>query len=120
MKATAVLVLSGDDESGLVDAILQLGLSVLIRKTMDQALRAVRHESLAAIVLDCRQSDVDPLEFVLNVRDMDEKTPIVVMGESYLSDDDEALRVVPHMYVLSRGNTPEQVAKGLAETLEES
>ena len=117
MKPTAVLVLASDDEKGLVDAILQLGLSVLTRKTMDQALTAVRHESLAAIVVDRRQVDVDPLELVLNVRDVDQETPILVIGESAASGDDGALCRIPHTFLLSRGGTPEQVAEGLAEAL---
>ena len=118
MKPTAVLVLAGDNEKGFVDAILQLGLSALTRKTMDQALTAVRHESLVAIVIDRKQADVDPLEFVLNVRDVDEETPILVIGESAPSGDDDALCLIPHTFLLSRGGTPEQVAEGLAATLE--
>ena len=117
MKPTAVLVLAGDDEQGLVDAILQLGLSVLTRETMDETLRTVRHESLAAIVLDRKQADVDPLEFALNVRDVDKETHILVIGESPPSGDDDALRLIPHTFLLSRGDTAEQVAEGLAGTL---
>jgi len=118
MRSTAVLVLAGDDEKGLVDGILQLGLSALTRKTMDQALTALRHESLAAIVVDREEADVDALEFALNVRDVDEETPVLVIRDTTSSGDDDALRLVPHTFLVSRGDTPEQLAEGLAAALE--
>ena len=53
----------------------------MARGNIQGILDKLQHEQFGAIVLDQRYSDTDVLELILNVRDIDQKTPVVVLGE---------------------------------------
>lgn len=75
-----VLVLGRYADWRLMDAFYNLGLSVLVRETIEAALDRLRHERCAAVVVDRKYTDADILEFVLNVRDVDNDIPVIVIG----------------------------------------
>jgi hypothetical protein len=62
----------------------------------------LRSERFAAVLVDRGATDVDALEFVLNVRDINEHVPVVVVGSTGDTDDEEALRAQPRTQVLDR------------------
>lgn len=88
MKSQSVLVLGTYKNEGLVDALLDIGLAPLVRENIQSVLDKVRHERFGAIVVDQRYADIDVLELILNVRDVDEQIPVVVIGKL----NDEAVR----------------------------
>lgn len=47
---------------------------------MEEALHAILSLKFAALFIDKDYAKVDALEFILNVRDVDRHTPIVVVG----------------------------------------
>ncbi len=115
MEATALLVLGSMTERTLVDALFDLGLAPLVRDSMSSALSKLRSERFAAVLLDRDSTDVDALEFVLNVRDIDEHVPVVVVGRAGDGSDEEALRAQPGTQVLDRSR--EQVMAALERLL---
>jgi len=85
-----------------VNALLDLGFSPMLRSSMSSALSKLRSERFAAVLVDRGTIDVDALEFVLNVRDINEHVPVVVVGPTDDTDDEEALRAQPGTQVLDR------------------
>ena len=75
-----VLVLGTEDNSKLINVIFELGLLPLRREKMFTALDKVRHEQFDAIFLDKNRKDVDDLEFILNIRDIGQHMPVIILG----------------------------------------
>lgn len=77
-----VLVLTHDEHSDLIDTLFDLGYVPLIRHKMVSALKDIHHKSAAAVFLDVQFVEIDALEFVINVRDIDQQLPIVILNGS--------------------------------------
>ncbi len=88
MKSQAVLVLGTYANKGLIDILFGIGLAPLVRDSIQGILDKLRHEQFGVIIADCKYANIDILEFVLNVRDIDEQTLVVVLGKL----NDEAVR----------------------------
>ena len=85
MRSQSVLVLGTYTNKGLIDILLGIGLTTLVRENIQGVLDKLRHEQFGAIVVDQRYANPDVLEFILNVRDIDKQIPVVVLGK--LSDE---------------------------------
>lgn len=85
MRSQSVLVLGTYANKGLIDILLGIGLAPLVRENIQGVLDKLRHEKFGAILVDQRYANPDVLELVLNVRDIDERVPVVVLGK--LSDE---------------------------------
>jgi len=85
MRSQSVLVLGTYTNKGLIDILLGIGLAPLVRENIQGVLDKLRHEQFGAIVVDQRYANPDVLELILNVRDIDEQIPVVVLGK--LSDE---------------------------------
>lgn len=81
MKMKTTLVLGADKWKGLENKLIQAGLVPLVRDGIQEALEEIRHKPLVAIVIDRDNINFDVLEFVLNVRDLDNETPIIMIGQ---------------------------------------
>lgn len=91
MKSIAALVVGNDEQRTLEQALDRMGLIPLVRKTIWEALDKLRRESFAAIFIERDSGTVDPLEFILNARDFDARTPIFVVGRFGRDQVDRAL-----------------------------
>ena len=80
MARTSVLILGSNSNKELEDLFFDLGLNWILRETMSAALSALRRESFATVVVDRDRVEVDVLEFILNVRDIDRRTPVIILG----------------------------------------
>jgi len=118
MKATALLVLGSVTDRTLVDALFDLGFSPLVRDSMSSALSKLRSERFAAVLVDGDAIDVDVLEFVLNVRDINEHVPVVVVGRSLDESGEEVLRDhLAHLGTVVLDGSPDEVIAGLEQVL---
>jgi len=79
---SSVLVLTNDEQSDLVDTLFELGYIPLIREKMVTALKDIHHKSAAVVFLDMQFVEIDALEFVINVRDIDQHLPVVIVNGS--------------------------------------
>ena len=79
---SSVLVLTNDETSEVVEALFDLGYVPLIRTKMTTALKDIRHKCVTVIFLDLRCVEIDALEFVINVRDIDQYLPVVIVNGS--------------------------------------
>ena len=113
MKPPAVLVLGSISNWDFLDAIFRAGFESLVRETMQGAIAKLRREGFAAIVVDRDHADVDVLEFVLNVRDMDQETPVIVVGSSPDDESHQALMSQPRTLLLGKLENPDELLEEL-------
>lgn len=80
MNSQIVLVLGNYANRRLVEVLEGLGFASQVWGSMQHTLEKIRHQKFTAILVDQKFTKADVLEFVLNVRDIDKKVPIVVIG----------------------------------------
>ena len=80
IQNTAVLVAGVREKEELVQGLHYLGLIPLVRWSMKGALDLLHRESFKAVIVSQKCHHIDPLEFVLNVRDINLAVPIIVVG----------------------------------------
>lgn len=112
MTSANVLILGSKTHCRWVDALFDSGLDPVVEETIQDAVDEVRHDRFAVIVVDRPHAAEDVLEFVLNVRDIDEETPILAVGRGRTVIDEGILRRQRGVEVLER-ITP----RALAETV---
>ena len=117
MRSTAALVMGRDENKHVMNLLLNAGLVPLVQRNIPQALDKLRHEHFAMIVVDRSHTDVDVLEFILNVRDIDGEIPIVVIGQSDDTLDDQILRAQPRTFVSGQYDSPEHFAREIGQIL---
>lgn len=81
MRLQSVLVFGNYANKGLIDMLFGVGLAPLMRGDIQGVVDKLRHEQFAAVIIDGRHANVDILELVINIRDIDQQTPVVVLGK---------------------------------------
>lgn len=119
VEPATVLVLGSYKEHRLNGALAQAGFVPVVRRRMDEALERVKHGRFACIVVERNWVDVDVLEFVLNVRDYDARTRVIVVGNSGDPVTDEALNSLHDTLNVGRVTDPEELTSVLEGVLEE-
>lgn len=80
MNSQIVLVLGNHANRDLVEVLSGLGFASQVWGSMQHSLDKIRHQKFTAILVDQKFTKADVLEFILNVRDIDKKVPVVVIG----------------------------------------
>jgi FixJ family two-component response regulator len=80
MNSQFVLVLGNHANRDLVEVLSGLGFASQVWGSMQHSLDKIRHQKFTAILVDQKFTHADVLEFILNVRDIDNKVPVVVIG----------------------------------------
>jgi len=112
--------LGSNSNRELEDLFFDLGLDWIVRETMPAALNALRHDSFAAVVLDRDHVEVDVLEFILNVRDIDKRTPVVVMSREPHGRDGEVLLARADTLLLNTCGSREELASQIEKIVAEN
>ena len=81
MNLPALLVVGSPKRTELTGALLECGLTPVFCETILAAIAALRKERFLAVVIDREATGVDPLESILNIRDVDERIRIFVLVE---------------------------------------
>ena len=76
----ALLVLGSERKKGFVETLRELRFNPTFLGSMEAVLHALRHMRASAILVDRDGKKADDLELVLNVRDVDERIPIILVG----------------------------------------
>ncbi len=117
MKSVAVMVLGTGRSKDLTEVIFNIGFTPLVRQKIQGALEKLRHEHLAAIIVDRDNIDVDVLEFILNVRDVNKQIPVIVIDRSADDEIDQVLLTQQQTFILSEVDVPERLAEKLQHML---
>ena len=80
MNSQIVLVLGNIANRELVEVLSGLGFAAQVWGSVQHSLEKIRHQKFTAILVDQKFTHADVLEFILNVRDIDKKVPVVVIG----------------------------------------
>ena len=109
---SSVLVLTNDEQSELIETLFDLGYVPLIRKKMITILKDVHHKHVEVIFLDLQCIEIDALEFVLNVRDIDQHLPVVIVDGKKIEGEKQILSQ-QNIFLIS--NAFDQIKKILNE-----
>ncbi len=90
-----ILVLGKDEKGVLVTALSQLGWLTVLEYSLQQTMRQLRRHRFKAVLFVDDQTDKDPLEFVLNIRDYDTTIPIILILPTGTSDS--SFNFPPHI-----------------------
>ncbi len=96
-----ILVVEDLDDGRLVDSLIGLGFAPVARDKMHQALIKLERGSFSFIVLDREYEAIDPLEFVLNVREKDNSIPVIIVGNSEDKPYNDLLRNQRNVHTLA-------------------
>ncbi|MBD3257984.1 hypothetical protein GF377_06090 [candidate division GN15 bacterium] len=94
-----VVVLEDRDHRNLSRVLTQWGYSMIVVDDMIKALDRIDHYDLAAAIVN--HDDMDALEFVLNVRELDETLPVIIIGSQLEQDVEQVLRERQPVYFVS-------------------
>ena len=105
MRTTRILLLGSRESRPLLERLLGLGLEPLLREGILSTLSTLRRGSFAVIAVDPEHLAIDLLEFVLNVRDIDGRIPIAILGEPPDARIRDTLASQPGVHVLPAEET---------------
>jgi len=80
--ANRVLVLESDQKNNLVERLYDCGFMPILRESIQQAVAKFREGDFRAVVIRRDNESIDPLEFILTLREVDHHTPVVIIGEA--------------------------------------
>ncbi len=117
MNSQFVLVLGNHANRDLVEVLEGLGFASQLWGSMQHSLDKIRHQKFTAILVDQKFAKADVLEFILNVRDIDKKVPVVVIGNG--TDEKVARKIAKqgNTTVLSEVESSEKLAEKLEQVL---
>jgi len=120
MNSQTVLVLGNHAHRDLVEVLSGLGFASQVWGSMQHCLDKLRHQKFAAILVDHRFTQADVLEFILNVRDIDKKVPVVVIGTVDDERIDRKIVKQAHTRVLTEIENRDRFVEKLARALNRS
>jgi DNA-binding NtrC family response regulator len=109
---SSVLVLTNNEQSDLVNTLFDVGYVPLIREKMTSVLKDIHHKCVAVIILDLQCIEIDALEFVINVRDIDQHLPVVIVNGKNIEGKKQILNQHNIFFI---SNVYDQIKKFLNE-----
>lgn len=79
-RKVALLVLGSQRKKAFVETLRELRFDPTFLGSMEAVLHALRHTQASAVLVDRDGKKADDLELVLNIRDVDERIPILLIG----------------------------------------
>lgn len=117
MISQAVLILGSYANQEYVEALSNIGFVPEVRGSVRHSLDKVRRQRFSGVVVDRKFTHADVLEFVLNVRDIKPKIPVVVIGFGNDKQIDRKITKQDHTRVLGEFDRGKTLAKELTHTL---
>jgi hypothetical protein len=77
-----------------------MGFIPLVKSDLNRVIYDLRHERFILMIYDGDGLEIDPLEFVLNVRDMDGIIPIVILGSAIDEREKQLLKREPNVFMV--------------------
>lgn len=117
MDSGNVLVLRSSENERLTEALFRKDIVPIVRGTLSGAVEEFHRRRFSAIVVDCADTGVDALEFVLNIRDIDPRVPIIVVGKSPDETTDELVLSQNNTTLLSDPASPQEITAEIERVL---
>jgi len=117
MISQAVLILGSYANQEYVEALSNIGFVPEVRGSVRHSLDKVRRQRFSGVVVDRKFTNADVLEFILNVRDINPKIPVVIIGFGNDKRIDRKITKQDHTRVLDEFDRGETLAKELTHAL---
>ena len=111
MRSDAVLIIGGRASKELLDALSGAGLTAVLKRSLRAALAEVRHRAHRAVVINDSDPEQDILEMVLNIRDFDERVPVVILRTSGRTGKTNGLLQDLGVQALSASSEPQAIVR---------
>jgi DNA-binding NarL/FixJ family response regulator len=96
----------------MLDALFDGGFETIVRPTIEASISELRRHRFLALIVDCVGTDADPIEVVLNARDVAQDIPAIVVGDSDEPEEIAAAQALPHTVVL-RSRTAGEIIRSV-------
>jgi FixJ family two-component response regulator len=120
MDSQAVLVLGNHANRELAQMLSGIGFVPRVWGSMRHSLDKLRHEKFTAVIVDRKFTHADVLEFVLNVRDIDQDIPLIVIGPGKDEKMDVRIKRQNRTIILAGSEGDDSLAEKLARVLKGS
>ena len=101
MYSDSILVLGQKERSDIARLLYEQGFTPLVRDNMQKILEKLGHDDITAVVMDTDNASTDIIEFVLNVRDINQDVPIVIVGTEVTANEVQALERQHNIVILN-------------------
>ena len=117
MNSQAVLILGNHANRDLVQTLSRFGLAPQVWGSMRHSLDKLVHQKFTAVIVDRKFTHADVLEFILNVRDIKQEIPVIVIGSGQNEELDKKIMKQNHTVILNGPEMGDTLAERLAQVL---
>lgn len=96
-----ILILEKDQKNDLVRRLYDCGFTPVLREGIQQALKKFREGDFRAVIIRRDSDFIDPLQFILSLRDIDQHTPVIIIGETDNEYREKMLKNRRQVYFIS-------------------
>ena len=120
MNSQAVLVLGNHANRELVKTLSRVGFVPQVWGSMRHSLEKLVYQKFSAVIVDRKFTRADVLEFILNVRDINQQIPVVVIGSGSDKRIDKKIGRLGHTIILNGSGRDDTLGERLANVLNDS
>jgi two-component SAPR family response regulator len=117
MNSQAVLVLGNHANRNLVKILSNVGFAPQVWGSMRHTLDKLIHRKYAAVIIDRKFTNADVLEFILNVRDINQQIPVVVIGSGSDERIDRKISRLDGTIILNGSGRDDTLGEKLAHAI---
>ena len=117
MNSQAVLILGNHANRDLVQTLSRFGFAPQVWGSMRHSLDKLVHQKFTAVIVDRKFTHADVLEFILNVRDIKQEIPVIVIGSGQNEELDKKIMKQNHTVILNGPEMGDTLAERLAQVL---
>lgn len=96
----SVLLLGSTDRRVLLDELHHAGFDPTVCTHHTTAVKEFMQDDVAGVLIDAKVTNVDVLEFILDVREIDLHTPVAVLGNGLSRREAAILRRLPNTFLM--------------------
>ncbi len=119
MNSQTVLVLGNHANRELVKTLSHVGFVPQVWGSMRHSLDKLLHQRFAAVIVDQKFTNADVLEFILNVRDINQQIPVVVIGSGGDERIDGKISRLSRTIILNGSGQDDELGERLVHALKD-
>lgn len=120
MNSQAVLVLGNHANRDLVKTLSRVGFIPQVWGSMRHSLEKLVQQRFTAVIVDRKFTNADVLEFILNVRDINQEIPVIVIGSGSDERIDKKIIRLGQTIILNGSGRDDTLGERLARALKDS
>lgn len=120
MNSKDILVLGTHANRDLVQTLSRVGFVPQVWGSMRHSLEKLVHNRFAAVIVDRKFTNADVLEFILNVRDINQEIPVIVIGSGSDERLDRKISKLDRTIMLNDSEKDRELGEKLVRTLKSS